>query len=74
MGNQCCKPEREEEVCSVRPRTFKFPRWKSDDPIAEEELQRMRDEFWDTEPHYGGDKGTYRNSPTMVRRIKKLKA
>ena len=20
-------------------------------------LQRMRDEYWDTEPHYGGDRG-----------------
>jgi hypothetical protein len=61
MGNQCCKPEREEDDCSVRPRNFKFPRWRSDGPIAEEELKRMRDEFWYTEPHYGGDRGMYRN-------------
>lgn len=66
MGNQCCRPEQEEDDCSVRPRNFKFPRWRSDDPIAEEELTRMRDEFWDTEPHYGGDRGMYRGVYTMV--------
>jgi hypothetical protein len=40
----------------VRPRNFKFPRWRSDDAMTEDELQRMRDEFWDTEPHYGGNR------------------
>ncbi len=40
----------------MRPRNFKFPRWRSDDAMTEDELQRMRDEFWDTEPHYGGNR------------------
>ncbi len=41
----------------MRPRSFKPPRWRSDDPLTDDELRRQRDEFWDTEPHYGGDRG-----------------
>lgn len=59
MGNACCRPEQEEDECSVRPRKFKFPRWRSDEPLDENELKRMREEFWDTEPHYGGNRGSY---------------
>ena len=58
MGNSCCRPENEDGDGLNRPSNFKRPRWRSDDPITEEELKRIRDEFWDTEPHYGGDRGT----------------
>ncbi|KAH7657736.1 hypothetical protein IHE45_17G040900 [Dioscorea alata] len=30
--------------------------WKNTQPITRTELIRMRDEFWDTAPHYGGQK------------------
>ncbi|XP_058100883.1 uncharacterized protein LOC131245432 isoform X3 [Magnolia sinica] len=30
--------------------------WKHTQPITRTELRRMRDEFWDTAPHYGGQK------------------
>lgn len=31
--------------------------WKHTQPITRTELKQMRDEFWDTAPHYGGQKG-----------------
>uniref|UniRef100_A0A5B6YQC7 Putative ubiquitin domain-containing protein 1 n=1 Tax=Davidia involucrata TaxID=16924 RepID=A0A5B6YQC7_DAVIN len=30
--------------------------WKHSEPITSEQLRQMRDEFWDTAPHYGGQK------------------
>ncbi|KAG0461473.1 hypothetical protein HPP92_021395 [Vanilla planifolia] len=30
--------------------------WKHPQPITISELKRMREEFWDTAPHYGGQK------------------
>ncbi|KAJ8898634.1 hypothetical protein K2173_004618 [Erythroxylum novogranatense] len=30
--------------------------WKHPQPISKTELIQMRDEFWDTAPHYGGRK------------------
>mmetsp|Transcript_12486 Transcript_12486/g.26927 ORF Transcript_12486/g.26927 Transcript_12486/m.26927 type:complete len:131 (+) Transcript_12486:219-611(+) len=32
------------------------PKWKSEEPYTPETLKAMRDEFWDTQPHYGGDR------------------
>ena len=32
--------------------------WKRTEPITRTQLMQMRDEFWDTAPHYGGQKGT----------------
>ena len=31
--------------------------WEADQPLLESKLRSMRQEFWDTQPHYGGDKG-----------------
>lgn len=31
--------------------------WKHSEPITRTQLMKMRDEFWDTAPHYGGRKG-----------------
>ncbi|XP_062160528.1 uncharacterized protein LOC133867785 [Alnus glutinosa] len=28
--------------------------WKHTEPITRTQLMKMRDEFWDTAPHYGG--------------------
>ncbi|KAK9836624.1 hypothetical protein WJX74_004638 [Apatococcus lobatus] len=30
------------------------PTWKSSDPLDEAQLEAKREEFWDTQPHYGG--------------------
>ncbi|KAI3697786.1 hypothetical protein L6452_30883 [Arctium lappa] len=30
--------------------------WKHSEPVTGEQLKQMRDEFWDTAPHYGGRK------------------
>ncbi|KAM7252054.1 hypothetical protein ACFE04_023937 [Oxalis oulophora] len=30
--------------------------WKHPTPITKTQLNQMRDEFWDTAPHYGGTK------------------
>ncbi|GMI77695.1 hypothetical protein like AT1G53400 [Hibiscus trionum] len=30
--------------------------WKHSEPITRAQLVQMRDEFWDTAPHYGGRK------------------
>ncbi|CAH1440363.1 unnamed protein product [Lactuca virosa] len=35
---------------------IKLKPWKHTEPITGEQLKRMRDEFWDTAPHYGGRK------------------
>lgn len=32
--------------------------WKHTEDITRAQLKQMRDEFWDTAPHYGGKKGT----------------
>jgi hypothetical protein len=32
--------------------------WKHPQPITVAQFRQMRDEFWDTAPHYGGQKGT----------------
>ncbi len=31
---------------------------KHTEPITRTQLMKMRDEFWDTAPHYGGQNGT----------------
>ncbi|KAB2060702.1 hypothetical protein CXB51_027020 [Gossypium anomalum] len=30
--------------------------WKHSEPITRTQLKQMRDEFWDTAPHYGGQR------------------
>lgn len=32
------------------------PKWTSDKPLTRADLNKMREEFWDTSPHYGGDR------------------
>lgn len=40
--------------------------WKHPQPITKTDLVRMRDEFWDTAPHYGGRKGNNVMSTFLV--------
>lgn len=38
-------------------KNFRKPRsWKHTEAITRAQLKQMRDEFWDTAPHYGGKK------------------
>jgi hypothetical protein len=37
--------------------------WKHSEPITRVQLVQMRDEFWDTAPHYGGRKGCLHAQP-----------
>eukprot|EP00775_Hariotina_reticulata_P000939 gene939-1265_t len=62
MGICCGKPDVKQEEVASRPKkeaptkTFAKPRWKSQEPLTPAKLQAMRDEFWDTQPHYGGNR------------------
>lgn len=58
MGNNCCSSGggAEGEAGNGKAVKIKRPRWRSEEPITEEQLQRMREEFWETEPHYGGNR------------------
>mmetsp|Transcript_43850 Transcript_43850/g.82012 ORF Transcript_43850/g.82012 Transcript_43850/m.82012 type:complete len:145 (-) Transcript_43850:691-1125(-) len=56
---QAAKPKGEEIVAGAN--TYKPgapiqpPKpFKQNPPVSRAQLQRMRDEFWDTQPHYGG--------------------
>ncbi|KAK9706837.1 hypothetical protein RND81_07G155200 [Saponaria officinalis] len=37
------------KICKPKP-------WKHSEAITREQLNKMREEFWDTAPHYGGTK------------------
>ncbi|GBF91389.1 hypothetical protein Rsub_04129 [Raphidocelis subcapitata] len=43
--------KQEQEVAQIRKAV-----WKADQPLTAAELKRRRDEFWDTQPYYGGSK------------------
>ncbi|KAL6546471.1 hypothetical protein OROMI_022192 [Orobanche minor] len=36
--------------------------WKHTEPITGEQLKKLREEFWDTAPHYGGRKVSWKNA------------
>ncbi|KAH7568729.1 hypothetical protein ACOSP7_011764 [Xanthoceras sorbifolium] len=51
MGCVCSKPARGDE----RKKKFRKPKpWRHSEPITRAQLMQMREEFWDTAPHYGG--------------------
>ncbi|KAL4433925.1 hypothetical protein ABPG75_000366 [Micractinium tetrahymenae] len=60
MGAVCCKPEDDDladpAFGSARVKSWKRHKWRSEEPLTRAQLQRMREEFWETEPHYGGDR------------------
>ncbi|KAJ7565794.1 hypothetical protein O6H91_02G075300 [Diphasiastrum complanatum] len=46
-----------EKQLEGRHKKLKRPKpWKNLEPITRAQVKRMRDEFWDTAPHYGGQK------------------
>ncbi|KAJ4806802.1 Ubiquitin domain-containing protein [Rhynchospora pubera] len=53
MGCAGSTPSGAEET----PKKLRKPKpWKHTEAITVEQLRQMRDEFWDTSPHYGGRK------------------
>ncbi|KDD73802.1 hypothetical protein H632_c1825p0 [Helicosporidium sp. ATCC 50920] len=58
MGASCCKAQRtdatKDDDLDANATNFVKPKWKSSEPLTEEKLKAMREEFWDTEPHYSG--------------------
>ncbi len=40
-----------------RVQNFSKPKWKSQESLTQTKLEEMREQFWFTEPAYGGDKG-----------------
>ncbi|CAI5506167.1 unnamed protein product [Closterium sp. Naga37s-1] len=42
-------------VCAGK-KVVKPKAWKHPTPLTQAELARMREEFWDTAPHYGGQR------------------
>lgn len=51
-----CFGSKSAETKSERGRALRRPVWSSEYPMTRAELQAKREEFWDTAPHYGGDK------------------
>lgn len=44
--------------CTGTAKKIRKPKpWKHPQPITKSQLMQLRDEFWDTAPHYGGRKG-----------------
>lgn len=55
MGCFQSKPA-ERKPRKERSKALRRPVWASDSGMTRRELQAKRDEFWDTAPHYGGNK------------------
>ncbi|GBG71656.1 hypothetical protein CBR_g9071 [Chara braunii] len=52
-----CVGSKEKGEPEPRGKRIRKPRpWKQEMPITRAEIKRMREEFWDTAPHYGGKK------------------
>ncbi|KAJ7547039.1 hypothetical protein O6H91_08G066200 [Diphasiastrum complanatum] len=51
-----CIASSEKGVDGRRKKLKKPKSWKNGEPITRAQLKRMREEFWDTAPHYGGQK------------------
>ncbi|KAI4374688.1 hypothetical protein MLD38_012653 [Melastoma candidum] len=50
VGSSQAKSEgNPKKICKPKP-------WKHPQPITKSQLMQLRDEFWDTAPHYGGRK------------------
>lgn len=51
-----CFGSKSAETKAEKGRALRRPVWASEYPMTKSELQRKREEFWDTAPHYGGDR------------------
>jgi hypothetical protein len=58
MDNSGCLLLRENCVSTGHQKKIRKPKpWMHSEVITLAQLKQMRDEFWDTAPHYGGQKG-----------------
>ncbi|KAL3155617.1 hypothetical protein ABBQ38_010870 [Trebouxia sp. C0009 RCD-2024] len=51
-----CFGSKSAETKAEKGRALRRPVWASEYPMTKSELQQKREEFWDTAPHYGGDR------------------
>ncbi|KAF0919043.1 hypothetical protein E2562_028266 [Oryza meyeriana var. granulata] len=49
FGTNCIRTDNSKKLKKPKP-------WKHNQAITQTQLKQMRDEFWDTAPHYGGQK------------------
>jgi len=42
--------------------------WQHEPAVTKEQVLRMRSEFWDTQPHYGGSRGALQATSSPSRR------
>jgi len=52
-GGQTCRAP---VNCTGDVKKLVRPKWKADKPMTKSQLEELRSVFWDTEPHYGGNK------------------
>ncbi|DBA76254.1 hypothetical protein WJX77_001976 [Trebouxia sp. C0004] len=52
----CFGSKSAEKTKAEKGRALRRPVWNSEYPMTRDELQQKREEFWDTAPHYGGDR------------------
>lgn len=60
MGNVCGRASLERAAVEGGVEGVKavvVPSWKSNEPLTREDLEAKREQFWDTQPYYGGNKG-----------------
>ncbi len=65
MGNLCGKPkdfttkktQKPPDEATSNVKKLIVPKWESDEPMSVEQLRQEREQFWDTQPHYGGNRG-----------------
>jgi len=52
-----CFNSKQEQLSKTKTRKdtgYKSPQWKAEAPLDAQELKRKREEFWETQPAYGG--------------------
>ncbi|KAH9617508.1 hypothetical protein KSS87_007812 [Heliosperma pusillum] len=64
-----CASSRDEEDAGNSKKICKPKPWKHSEAITRAQLNKMREEFWDTAPHYGGTKGTYNDNILLFSEI-----
>lgn len=59
MGCLISKAQRNTQAVKNKSKTrISVKDWRSEAPITVEQLRAQREEFWDTQPYYGGNEGT----------------
>ncbi len=56
----CRSVEGDAKIKQIKP-------WKSEVPLTRADVDRMRDEFWDTQPEYGGNRGIHITTAALLK-------